>query len=297
MQREIDLRETAKALAADQALFDAQKILVDQLNVRLIAAEQALDQKRAEILAASQTLASAQTEQRNATRAADEAGARVHKMAGELALLGLARDQAEERFLRAQAGLAEADGRAAAQRENISRFETRLTEVRTERDVRRDTLAQARLELAERRQKVEVLDRGLADMERRRGQIAGNPRAEAGGDRRLGRGDRPPGRRNGRPIGKRRPPGGDAGNLAAAGGGNPRRTGRRRAGHRRRSGTALLAAAPAAADSSQGELGGHEAARRKTSGPRPVPTAEDVAREFGQLRHRDARLAATPLAG
>ena len=32
-------------------------------------------------------------------------------------------------------------------------------------------LAQARLELAERRQKVEVLDRGLGEMERRRSQI------------------------------------------------------------------------------------------------------------------------------
>ena len=43
--------------------------------------------------------------------------------------------------------------------------------MRAERDVKREALAQARLQLAERRQKVEVLDRGLGEMEKRREQI------------------------------------------------------------------------------------------------------------------------------
>src|SRR6185295_2585588 len=51
------------------------------------------------------------------------------------------------------------------------RIETRIAEVRVDRDVKRDSLAQARLELAERRQKVEVLDRGLGEMEKRRHQL------------------------------------------------------------------------------------------------------------------------------
>ena len=38
--------------------------------------------------------------------------------------------------------------------------------------MKRDSLAQARLELAERRQKVEVLDRGLSEMEKRRQQLS-----------------------------------------------------------------------------------------------------------------------------
>ena len=51
-------------------------------------------------------------------------------------------------------------------------MEVRIVEVRTDRDVKRETLAQARLELAERRQKVEVIDRGLGEMERRRQQLS-----------------------------------------------------------------------------------------------------------------------------
>ena len=58
------------------------------------------------------------------------------------------------------------------QREKIQQMETRIVEIRTERDMKRDTLGQARLELAERRQKVEVLDRGLGEMERRRLQLS-----------------------------------------------------------------------------------------------------------------------------
>src|SRR5208282_2463890 len=42
---------------------------------------------------------------------------------------------------------------------------------RGDRDRKREHLAQARLDLAERRQKVEVLDRGLSEMERRRHQL------------------------------------------------------------------------------------------------------------------------------
>ncbi|HEY0945475.1 MAG TPA: chromosome segregation protein SMC [Opitutaceae bacterium] len=172
VQREIDLRETSRALAEDQRLHDEQKALIDNLNARLAEAEQTLEQKRAEVLTATQQVASVQSEHRNAQRSVEEVANRLLRMENELGSLEQARNEAHERFERAQAGLAESEARIAAHREKIAQMETRTVELRTDRDVKRDTLGQARLELAERRQKVEVLDRGLADMERRRGQIA-----------------------------------------------------------------------------------------------------------------------------
>jgi chromosome segregation protein len=172
VQRRIDLRETAKALADDQKKHDAQRAIIDALNARLAAAEQALEQKRAEVLAASQQAASVQTEQRAAQRSADDVAARLRRMESELTALGTARHEAQARFEKASAGLAAAEADAAMQREKISRLEKDIGAARAERDVKRDTLGQARLELAERRQKVEVLDRGLADMARRRTQLA-----------------------------------------------------------------------------------------------------------------------------
>jgi chromosome segregation protein len=172
VQREIDLRETARALAEDQKQHDSQKAVIDDLNARLAEAEQTLEQKRGEVLLASQQVAAVQAEQRNAQRAAEEVAQRIARMERELTSLEAARNEADARFARAQAGLVEAETRARETRERIQQLETKVVEVRTERDVKRDTLAQARLELAERRQKVEVLDRGIADMQRRRSQLA-----------------------------------------------------------------------------------------------------------------------------
>ncbi len=172
VQREIDLRETAKALAEDQKAHDDQKLVIDALNQRLAEAEQTVEQRRADVLAATQTLASVQAEQRNAQRNLDDISNRLARMDNELGALEQARHEAHARWEKAQAGLAEADATATAQRERIQGLETRIVEVRTDRDVKRETLAQARLELAERRQKVEVIDRGLGEMERRRLQLS-----------------------------------------------------------------------------------------------------------------------------
>ncbi|MFA6286948.1 MAG: chromosome segregation protein SMC [Opitutaceae bacterium] len=172
VQREIDLRETAKALADDQKAHDDQKALIDGLNARLAEAESTLEAKRAEVLEASQTLATVQSEERNAQRAVEEIGARATRMDSELQGLEAQRNETQTRFERAQTALAEANTAVEQGRARITELETRIVEFRTDRDVKRETLAQARLELAERRQKVEVLDRGIADMERRRAQLS-----------------------------------------------------------------------------------------------------------------------------
>ena len=172
VQREIDLRETSRALADDQKAHDDQKLVIDALNARLAEAEQALEQRRGDVLAATQSVAAVQAELRNAQRNLEDVGNRLNRMENELSSLEQARNEAHARWEKAQTGLAEAEAAAAAQREKIHQTETRLSEVRTDRDVKRESLAQARLELAERRQKVEVIDRGLGEMERRRQQLS-----------------------------------------------------------------------------------------------------------------------------
>jgi chromosome segregation protein len=172
VQREIDLRDTAKALADDQVAHDAQRQVIESLQARLTEAEQGLEAKRAEVLEASQNLATVQQEERNAQRAVEEVANRVERMSRELEALEAARHETQARFDRAREQLINAEQAVEAGRVRINELETLIAAQRTERDVKRDTLAQARLELAERRQKVEVLDRGLADMQRRRSQIS-----------------------------------------------------------------------------------------------------------------------------
>lgn len=172
VQREIDLRETSKALADEQQKHDAQKKVIDELNIKLAAAESALEAKRNEVLAATQEVAAIESELRGAQQVVVEGTQRIERMQRELIALEAARNEAQERFNKAQVGLTEAEQEATSARERIDQMEVRIVEIRTDRDVKRDTLAQARLELADRRQKVEVLDRGIADMERRREQMS-----------------------------------------------------------------------------------------------------------------------------
>ena len=171
VQREIDLRETARLLADDQKTHDEQKAAIDILNTRLTEAEQALEQRRADVLSATEKITVVQTELRNAQRNLEEISNRLRRMESELVGLEQARNEAQLRWERAQAGLAEAEAGAQGRRDHIIALEKRMAEARVERDVKRESLSQARLDLAERRQKVEVLDRGLADMERRRSQL------------------------------------------------------------------------------------------------------------------------------
>jgi chromosome segregation protein len=171
VQREIDVRETIKAIADDQKQHDRQKALIDKLNAALAAAEKALESGRERVLAATQNAAAVQAEQRNAQRAQGDVDARCRRMESELGGLEKARNEAQARWTKAQEKLAEAVAADASQRGQIGRLEAAIAEARADRDAKRDSLAQARLELAERRQKVEVLDRGLGEMERRRQQL------------------------------------------------------------------------------------------------------------------------------
>src|SRR6478736_1996695 len=172
VQREVDLRETGKAVVSEQKAHDEQRAVIDQLNTALTEAEATLEERRAEVLAASQQASVLHTEEKNAQRAHDDARNKLQRLENDLTNLKKEHDEAVARHAKAQAQLTEAHVAVEAQKQKIIGVETTLAAKRGDRDQQKESLAQARLELAERRQKVEVLDRGLTEMERRRVQLA-----------------------------------------------------------------------------------------------------------------------------
>ena len=190
VQREIDLRETAKAAGRRSKAHDDQKAIIDSLTAPADRGpEQMLEQCRADVLTATQTLASVQAEQRNAQRNVADVG---NRLSGWKASSPPSSTPATRRMPAGKGPDGPRGGRCRrrrAQREKIRQLETRIVEVRTDRDVKRETLAQARLELAERRQKVEVIDRGLARWERRRQQLSELLVQRQTGDRGVDRAD------------------------------------------------------------------------------------------------------------
>ena len=171
VQREVDLRETGKAVVSEQKAHDDQRALIEQINATLNEAEVSLEQKRKEVQEASQNAAVISTEEKNAQRAHDDATHRLSRMENELNTLTRDHDEALSRLAKAQGFLGEAEAGVTAQKEKITALDATITAKRADRDEKKEILAQARLELAERRQKVEVLDRGLSEMSRRRGQL------------------------------------------------------------------------------------------------------------------------------
>ena len=172
VQREVDLRETGKAVVTESKAHDEQRTLIDQLNTVLNEAEQTLELKRKEVLTSSQHAAALHTEEKNAQRSLDDARNRLQRMENELTNLKRDHDEALARLAKAQAQLAEAHAGMEGQKQKISTVESAINDKRADRDQKKESLASARLELADRRQKVEVLDRGLTEMERRRVQLA-----------------------------------------------------------------------------------------------------------------------------
>jgi len=172
MQREVDLRETAKALVDDQLQHDTHRLAIEALQTRLTDSETHLEQSRQDLLVVTQTAAAVQQELRGSQKALEEIGNRLARMEHEVSSLEQARHEAQARFEKAQRGLTEANTLAMTQRDRSAALDVRIVELRTDRDVKRESLAQARLELADRRQRVEVLDRGLADMQRRSSQLS-----------------------------------------------------------------------------------------------------------------------------
>ena len=171
VQREVDLRETGKAVVAEQQAHDDQRVLIEQINASLNAAETTLEEKRKEVLQNSQLVATFHAEEKNAQRAYEEAVTKLSRLENELTGLKRDHDEALSRLQRAQGQLAIAETHVIEQKKKITELENTINEKRQVRDEQRESLSQARLELAERRQKVEVLDRGLTEMERRRAQL------------------------------------------------------------------------------------------------------------------------------
>jgi chromosome segregation protein len=172
VQREIDIRETSRELAKEQEQHDQQKAAIDQINAELAALEQRLSDKRNEVQTANEAVATAQAEEKAGQRALDEAEQRVARLERDVEGLESMRQEAEAKFAKAQAVLIEVDRAIVAGRESVTANEAKIVEVRNARDVQRETLGHARLELAERRQRVEIIDRGLGEMVKRRAQLA-----------------------------------------------------------------------------------------------------------------------------
>lgn len=103
-------------------------------------------------------MAAARTNATNQVRALDS-------KERELDGLERKREESQMRLERAQAELRAAEADAEQRKTEISVIEERLSSAQKQRDELRESFNEVRLEMAEKRQRLEILDRGLAELE------------------------------------------------------------------------------------------------------------------------------------
>jgi chromosome segregation protein len=168
LEREIELRETSEDIAADTSRLETLRSEADRLNKTLGEAESEVEARRQELTEAVHETARLETEERNAANALEELRQRINRFDQDGAALEENRSQAAEHLDSNRTKLAAAEGESAQFRSGIETVEVQIVALRTERDHKRDEVAQSRFELAEKKQRLDLTLRGLGDMEQRR---------------------------------------------------------------------------------------------------------------------------------
>lgn len=165
LQRAAEMKQLETEIESEQENLGKLRLEAEAIGTKIDEAEKAVTQRRREHVQATQRTASARTEEKTAERTLEETRAKRARLERDQAMIDETLARVTERLEKAKADLAGGDGRANDVRARISETETGVTELRAERDARMESVSEARLDLAEKRQKVEALDRGISEIE------------------------------------------------------------------------------------------------------------------------------------
>ncbi|BET66864.1 chromosome segregation protein SMC [Opitutales bacterium ASA1] len=171
LQRTADLKAIAAEIERDQQALGALREAAEGIGRRLDEAERALEDRRREHVEATRQAAGVAAEERNALRAQQETEAKRARLDREQASIEEIHQRAIERLEKARVQFAEGDARVGGFKEQIDNAEKSLAALRAERDVKLEALSQARFDLAEKKQRLEVLNRGLSEIASRRSSL------------------------------------------------------------------------------------------------------------------------------
>ncbi len=168
LQREAEMRRLRKELATQNEDLTKHTELSMKLQADLDAAEAAIQEKRARVTELAREVATVQAQENALNQSLSQNLDNSSRQRKQLDELEHNRTEAEQRLTKAQADLTAAEQQITGEREVITTAEGKLTGLRAERDQRQNALAEARLELAEKRQRLQILDRNLDELQAQR---------------------------------------------------------------------------------------------------------------------------------
>jgi len=171
IQREKQIRELTSQVEADNARLTGLYEQADKEQAALAGAEQALETARARSEECRSEVATLRAEERGFDENLSQNAQAIERCDKQLAEMDESRSRAEQRVSEAQRKLEEAEQQIREKRQAIDIHEKEVARLREERDRGREGLAEVRLDLAEKRQRLELLDRGLSEIGEQRGEI------------------------------------------------------------------------------------------------------------------------------
>ncbi|MCD8481354.1 MAG: hypothetical protein LR015_00960 [Verrucomicrobia bacterium] len=167
--REIEVLQQQKSHLSGQ--LERQRLQVAQIQGNLDRNQEQTEQVRALIAELAHEVSTLLAQMNSARMNAANQAKNLDVKERELDGMERKREDSRKRLERAQADLTQAERGIEQQKIVIAGVEARLMEAQKQRDTLRESFNEVRLEIAEKRQRLEVLDRGLAELEQQAKEI------------------------------------------------------------------------------------------------------------------------------
>ncbi len=161
LQRKAEIGKLAKEEAKEEKKLETLRLKSGRLLEKLELAEEAVEVQRTRLMETIQEISTAQAQEHSALQGIEENKIKSQQSEKDLAALERHRDDSQARLEKAQKELTSGEARIDSLREKITGSEAAVEKHRDERDQRRERLSEARLEVAELRQRLALTERGL----------------------------------------------------------------------------------------------------------------------------------------
>ena len=171
LQREIELKQTSKELEADQKSLQKSRDEAEKINKFLEKSEEAVELYRKDLSETSQELSRLQAEVRNAEKTLNDQKQKAEHLEREKSLMDETLSRSLEKLETARSRSTSGQEQLAESREKLEKVETSLAAIRAERDEKREGLSQAKFDLQEKKQRLDMLEQGFVEIEQRRSEL------------------------------------------------------------------------------------------------------------------------------
>lgn len=168
IQRETLIRKLKASIAGENERLTTLNEESMALQASIEEAEAAVEAARKEAAEIGEELSSLKAEERSANETNRQNSESLQRSRRQLQELEQSRTDAETRLQKAREEMLAAEQAIEQGRQAIDEFDRELVRLRGERDAHQEGLTQVRLDLAEKKQRLELIDRGLNEAQKQR---------------------------------------------------------------------------------------------------------------------------------